>query len=467
MDRARLFVAAACFHFPFAVPAAAAGAPDDEAFRARVVALAESTLKSAPIAGIAVGVLRGDETLFCGGFGLADVEQQVPATEHTFFRLASVSKQFTAAALLQLAEDGVVALDDPITKHLPSFRAAGGTITLLQLLNHTSGIPSLTALPDFRRRAPLVRTPDDVIAMFDGLPADFAPGTGLEYNNSAFVLAGEIAARAAGTTYAELIRTRLFEPLGMDESGYADETRLIPRRARGYKAEGGALVNADAFNMTVPGGAGALGSTASDLLKWARALPALEVVGDESFARMTAPTTIEGGITIPYGLGLALGLQDGAPWFGHGGNIEGFNTWIEWLPEQDAAVVVLVNTEGEQAEQLARRIARLLLPEQAEGASGAAKAPEPAAPLDATRAASCVGRYRSRNLDLEIVAAADGSLVAKLGPQTTGPLVFRGETAGRLEFEIDAQQRLHVEPEAKPPRATLTRAMAAQRFERN
>ncbi len=460
MTRALPFLASACL-LQFA--------PDDDALRASVAALAEATLKSAPIAGIAIGVARGDETLFEGGFGFADLEQQVPVTEHTFFRLASVSKQFTAAALLQLAEDGVVALDDPITKHLPSFRAAGGTITLLQLLNHTSGIPSLTALPDFRRRAPFVQTPDDVIAMFDGLPADFAPGTGLEYNNSAFVLAGEIAARAAGTTYAELIRTRIFAPLGMEESGYADETRLIPRRARGYVADGGQLVNAPAFNMVVPGGAGALGSTASDLLRWARALPALEVVGDESFALMTTPTTIEGGIKIDYGLGLALGHADGAPWFGHGGNIEGFNTRIEWLPEQEAAIVVLVNTEGQQAEALGRRIARLLLPERSAdaNASGATAAAATPLPLDAARAAACLGKYRSRGSELEIVANADGSLAARLGPQQVAPLLFRGETAGRIDFEIDARQRLHVEPDAKPPRATLAGPMAAQRFERS
>jgi CubicO group peptidase (beta-lactamase class C family) len=259
----------------------------------------------------------------------------------------------------------------------------------------------------------------------------------------------------------------------MTESGYADETRLIPRRARGYVADGGQLVNAPAFNMVVPGGAGALGSTASDLLKWARALPALEVVGDASFALMTTPTTIEGGIKIDYGLGLALGHADGAPWFGHGGNIEGFNTWIEWLPEQDAAIVVLVNTEGEQAEALGRRIARLLLPEPtanagASGANGAtAVAATPPVPLDAARATACLGKYRSRGVELEIVANADGSLAAKLGPQQTAPLVFRGETAGRLDFEIDARQRLHVEPDAKPPRATLVRPTAAQRFERS
>jgi len=430
MTRALPFLASACL-LQFA--------RDDDALRASVAALAEATLKSAPIAGIAIGVARGDETLFEGGFGFADLEQQVPATEHTFFRLASVSKQFTAAALLQL-------------------------------LNHTSGIPSLTGLPDFRRRAPFARTADDVIAMFDGLPADFAPGTGLEYNNSAFVLAGEIAARAAGTTYAELIKTRIFEPLGMAESGYADETRLIPRRARGYVADGGQLVNAPAFNMVVPGGAGALGSTASDLLKWARALPALEVVGDESFALMTTPTTIEGGIKIDYGLGLALGHADGAPWFGHGGNIEGFNTWIEWLPEQEAAIVVLVNTEGQQAEALGRRIARLLLPERSADANAngvTATAATPPVALDTARTTACLGKYRSRGSELEIVANADGSLAAKLGPQQVAPLRFRGETAGRLDFEIDARQRLHVEPDAKPPRATLAGPMAAQRFERS
>lgn len=294
----------------------------------RITAEASALLRSGQVAGIAIGVLRDGTPLFAGGFGFADLEHEVPVTEKTFFRLASVSKQFTAAALMQQVEDGKLALDDPLSRHFPLFRAPGGDPTLLQLLNHTSDIASLTSLPDFRLKSAAAQSVPDVVAMFDGLPADFAPGEGFTYNNSAFILAGEIAARAAGLDYPALIEQRIFAPLRMHDSRYAGERRLIPHRARGYAVDAGKLVPAAAMNMEVPRGAGALGSTVHDLLIWARALPALEVIGDESFARMTEPTQF-GADVIEYGLGLQRGHHGAAPWFGHGGNIEGFNTWIE------------------------------------------------------------------------------------------------------------------------------------------
>src|SRR5687768_10363706 len=221
------------------VAAGAAASDVDAELAGKIAAEAAAAMRSGPVAGIAVGVLRGGETLFCGGFGFADVEHEAPVTERTFFRLASVTKQFTAAALLQQVEDGTLALDDPLSRHLPKFRAPGGDPTLQQLLNHTSGIRSITSLPDFRQKIVPLRSASDVLSVIDGLPADFAPGDGFEYNNSAYILAGEIAASAAGLDYPTLIEQRIFEPLGMRDSGYASERRLIPRRARGYAVEAG------------------------------------------------------------------------------------------------------------------------------------------------------------------------------------------------------------------------------------
>jgi CubicO group peptidase (beta-lactamase class C family) len=140
----------------------AVGAAADAKLVQKITAEAESTIRNGPVAGIAVGVLRAGATLFCGGFGFADLENEVPVTERTFFRLGSVTKQFTAAALLQQVEDGKLALDDRLSRHLPQVRAPGGDPTLLQLLNHTSGIKSFTSLPDFRLRAYPSR-PDRVV----------------------------------------------------------------------------------------------------------------------------------------------------------------------------------------------------------------------------------------------------------------------------------------------------------------
>ncbi len=447
-------------------------APTAEELRARITALAESTLKSGPVAGLAIGIARGEETLFAGGFGRADLEQGTPVTEHTFFRLASVSKQFTAAAVLQLVEDGRLALDRPITDYLPKFRAAGGPVTLLQLLNHTSGIPSYTARPDFDVWARAPRNPDEVIALFDGAPPDFAPGTGFDYNNSAVFLVGEVAARVAGKSYEALIEERVFGPLKMDESGYADDTRLIERRAQGYAFVDGHFVNDLAMDMAIPGGAGALGSTLHDLLIWAKALPRLDVVGDESLARMIEPTVVEGGFRVDYGLGLMLGTFDGHPWYGHGGNIHGFNSWIQWLPEQELAVAVLANTEGEQTRALAPRLLRMVLPEsdaaaRASAANRASLTATKSLPLATARLDALAGRYVAGAR--ELVIARDGErLTAKPGAQPPLTLLFRGDADGRFEFifEADPTQHLFLEPEAKPPRATLTGLMLVRRFER-
>ncbi|MBL8843612.1 MAG: beta-lactamase family protein [Planctomycetes bacterium] len=464
---------------------AAPGTPAGDELPARVGALAEATLKSGPVAGLAIGLVRGEETLFAGGFGFADLEQRTPVTPHTFFRLASVTKQFTAAALLQLVEDGTLSLDEPITKQLPKFVAPGGTVTIRQLLNHTSGIAIYTANPAFDEWARHPRTPADVVAFIDGKPADFAPGSGFDYNNSAYFLAGELAARAAGKSYEALIEERLFGPLGMERSGYADDVRLIEQRAQGYAVEGGQFVNDLAMDMAIPGGAGALGSTLHDLLLWAKALPRLDVVGDESFAAMTAPTAVDGGFTVDYGLGLMLGTRDGQAWFGHGGNIHGFNCWIEWLPDAELAVVVLANTEGNHARELAPRLLRLLLPEPAAGAAssgaGSSGAAASAAPTESAAVAgppsesldALVGRYRAG--ERELTVARDGArltvrarLDAQPGTPPALPLRFVGARDGRFDFafEVDSTQHLVFEPAAVPSRATLTGRLLVRRFER-
>jgi len=232
------------------------------------------------------------------------------------------------------------------------------------------------------------------------------------------------------------------------------------------------------MNMEVPRGAGGLGSTAHDLLFWARALPVLEVVGDESFARMTAPTQL-GDDVVEYGLGLQRGHHGAVPWYGHGGKIDGFNIWIEWLPEQDAALVVLVNTEGSHAQRLREQLVPYLVPDAkaavaANGAApGAAKGGGTAASLDATRAAQCLGRYVGGETVVTIARASGGSdtseparLTAQLGGQSPVPLRFRGERNGRLDFEIepDPTQHLLFEPEASPSRATMTRPLGLRRL---
>ncbi len=410
---------------------AAAQATDAEALRAEIRSLAERTLKSGPVAGLSIGVARHGEVFLVQGFGLADLESASPATEHTVYRIGSMTKQFTAAAVMQLVEEGRLALDDPLTKFAPDFVVAGHRVTLRHLLNHTSGIPSYTGSPDIERVMRGVKGPGEVLALVKDRPLNFDPGEEFSYNNTGYFMAGEILARTEGRPYDQVIANRIFAPLGMTESTYGWEQPIVKHRAQGYKLVGGKFVNDDPIDMFVPGGAGALASTVGDLLKWAKALQELAVVGDASYAEMTTPTRLNDGTTVDYGFGLAVVDVDGHPTVGHGGDIKGFNSFIEWYPEDELTVVVLANNEGDFATELSHRITRLFLQ------------PKPAVanelPLPAKEFARCVGTYERKGGRI-VIAAKDDHLTARLG-STSPTLLYRGERDGALEFRNALDQR--------------------------
>lgn len=411
--------------------AAAAQAADAEALRAEIRGLAERTLKSGPVAGLSIGVARHGEVFLAQGFGLADLENETPATEHTVYRIGSMTKQFTAAAVMQLVEEGRLALDDPLTRLAPDLAVADPKVTLRHLLNHTSGIPSYTGSPDFERVMRGVKGPGEVLALVKDRPLNFEPGEEFSYNNTGYFVAGEILARVEGRPYDQVIAKRIFAPLGMTESTYGWEQPIVKHRAQGYKLVGGKFVNDDPIDMLVPGGAGALASTVGDLLTWAKALQELAVVNDASYAEMTTPTRLNDGTAVDYGLGLAVVDVDGHPTVGHGGDINGFNSFIEWYPEDELTVVVLANNQGDFATELSHRIMRLFLP------------PKPAAanerPLPAKELARCVGTYERKGGRIVVVADGD-HLTARLG-STSPKLLYRGERDGAVEFRNALDQR--------------------------
>src|SRR4051794_35370370 len=190
--------------------------------------------------GIAVLVARDGKILFQEGFGFADVARKTPVTAETKFRIGSVSKQFTAAAILRLAEEKKLALTDPLAKFFPDF-PRGSEITLRHLLTHTSGIHSYTDKPDFLSQVGKFIEPGKLIASFKNDPPDFAPGAGFHYNNSAYFLAGEIVAKVSGQPYADYLRATFFEPLGMKDTGSFVNTAPPPDMATAYSFVDGKL----------------------------------------------------------------------------------------------------------------------------------------------------------------------------------------------------------------------------------
>ena len=324
----------------------------------KIDSLAATTLSQGPVAALSIGVKRGDQLLLAKGYGEADVENAVPATAETVYRIGSITKQFTAAAIMQLVEGGKIGLEDSITDHLMDYPTQGHKVTIRHLLTHTSGIKSYTELEALRPKMTLDLTDEELLAVFKDEPFDFAPGERFLYNNSAFYMLGMVVGEAGGTTYREYLDAHLFGPLGLTGSSYCDERPIIPGRAEGYEVVEGQLMNDAYLSMNQPGAAGALCSTVLDLLSWSSALRGGRVVSTASYGQMTTSATLSDGSSTGYGFGLGLGSLEGNPHVSHGGGINGFNTMLAYYPESDLDVVVLSNTTGAHPGRIAETIGK-------------------------------------------------------------------------------------------------------------
>lgn len=293
--------------------------------------------------GVAVLVGREGKILFQGGFGSADLEKKTPINVETKFRIGSVTKQFTAAAILKLAEDGKLSLTDPLAKFFPAF-PKGETITLHHLLTHTSGLHNYTDQPNFYGSVTQPISPAALIASFQDDPPDFAPGTNFRYCNSGYFLLGEIVAKASGQSYADYLRTTFFEPLGMKDTGVYVNASPPPGIARGYAVENGKTTPALDWDMSRAGGAGAIYSTVGDLLRWTEALHGGRVVNAASLKAMTTPHPLPAGADgMNYGYGLVMSEKDHLPTIGHNGGLHGWSSNVMWFPQQKATFIALAN----------------------------------------------------------------------------------------------------------------------------
>jgi CubicO group peptidase (beta-lactamase class C family) len=311
--------------------------------------------------GATVAIRYGDDMLFARGYGMADLEQHVPVTASTVFKIGSVTKQFTAAIILKLVEDGEIDLEDELGEFLPTFPTHGETVTVHQLLNHTSGIPSYTGQDDFWSRvAPLELSDEDVVGTVRGMPFDFPAGTEYRYNNTAYFMLGMIIEVVTGRAFREELRDRLLDPLGLEDTFYCEDATIIPHRARGYDVDDEGVRNTTFISMETPGAAGAMCATALDLIRWNQALHGGEVLGEASYKSMTTAGVLPSGDTLSYGYGLAIGERSGHRLISHGGGINGFNTMLAFYPDDDLTVAVIVNTR-EGAGPLAERLANEVL----------------------------------------------------------------------------------------------------------
>lgn len=312
------------------------------------------------IPGLTVAIGVDDAPVWTRGYGFADLENFVPATERSRYRLASISKPITAVALLKLVEAGKASLDDDVRKYVPEFPAKQWPVTLRQLLSHLSGVRSYRGNEN-ESTAHYVNVRDG-LAMFSADPLDHQPGSKYLYSSYGFNLAGAAAEAIAAKPFRQLLAESVFEPAGMASTRDDDTFAIIPNRVRGYRRnkEGGVrnCALADTSNK-VPGGG--LISTAADVVRFGRAVLNDVLLHPETRALMwTAQHTNDGKLT-SYGLGWNITSFDGRPRFAHGGGQPGTSTYLSVLPDQRIVVGVLTNLEGAQPKELTDEILQLLL----------------------------------------------------------------------------------------------------------
>ena len=328
--------------------------------------LIEKARGDSKIPGVSVAVVREGKTIVLRGYGLANAETGTLATEKTAFQLASVTKQFTAAAVLLLVEEGKVTLDTPFVTYLTSlpeaWRRAWKDVTVRQLLNHTSGIASYTDLPGFEKTTRTDYKPQELLGLVADMPLKWKPGAQWAYNNTGYFLLGLVIEKVAGKSYNDFLTERIFKPLGMNETRVNDLRDVIPNRATGYSRGPKGLQNGEYTSPTQPFSAGALISTVTDMAKWTAAIDAGKVLKPASWSAAWIPTKLADGTTKDYGFGWSLGKLNGHPVIEHGGGIPGFSTFVLRLPADHLSVVVLTNQEAGDAGQLAHRLAALYVP---------------------------------------------------------------------------------------------------------
>lgn len=413
--------------------------------RAAIDSLARTPIEEGRAAGMSLAVVRGSDTLALAAYGSADLELGVETPEDAVYEIGSVTKQFTAAAILLLEEDGKLSLDDDLTTYLPDYPTGGRSIPVRRLLNHTSGIMGYTEMPAFQRMAVLDLPRDSLVALFSAEPFVFEPGEALIYNNSAYFLLGLIIEEVTGGSYEDFVETRLFEPAGMADSRYCHKDELTPRRAKGYQPGSDGLRPADYLDHRWPYAAGSLCSTVRDLVRWNQALhgdgEGGTLLSPDSYRELITPGTLADGTPIRYAKGVGITHRDGRMRIAHGGGIFGYLSEVRYFPDDDLSIVVLINTAGPTSPgAIASAVEDVVL--------GPATVQRPRAFSGSLDAFTGVFRGAGRGRRLNVtVGVEDGALQVRMPPAPEMTLEWLGGDtfgAGQTRFTFDGDA-LHID----------------------
>ena len=321
-------------------------------------------IDSAQIAGLAIGVARNDTVLLLKSYGYADLEFETPLPVTASFEIGSVTKQFTAVAIMQLVDKDLISLEDDLTDYL-EFETGGRKVTIRQLLNHTSGIKGYTELPSVEDYIYYEYPRDTLLRIVEQEEFDFEPGSAMIYNNTAFFMLGLIIEEVTGMSYEDYLAENVFLVAGMTDSYYCDERVVRKNKAYGYDTgREGKLLKAGYLDHTWPYAAGSLCSTVEDLLNWNQSLHNTEtVLNKESYEELIKPSKLNDGTELRYAKGLGVSEYKGIKIIEHGGGINGFLSDARYFPDQGLTIVTLINSTGPVSPAaVSAQVADFLLP---------------------------------------------------------------------------------------------------------
>lgn len=363
-------------------------------------------------------VARGGKPVFSKGYGMANIEWDVPNSPESVYRLGSVTKQFTAMAITMLQERGKLNVNDPLCKYIADCPAAWKPITVKNLLTHTSGIPNYTEFSDFVKTTVMPVTTAEMTDLLKTKPLNFAPDEKYAYSNSGYYLLGVIIEKVSDKTYADFLQENIFTPLGMKNTGFDDPLKIIKNRAAGYQRVAGKIMNASYTDMSVPYAAGSLYSTTGDLLLWDQALYTEKLVSRKSLDEIFTP--YKSG----YGYGWGIGKRFEHRSISHGGGIYGFATDISRYPYDNVTVIVLTNIQGSPAGRVSNDLAAIVF-----GAKYEIPQERREIALDAKTLEKYVGEYKIEQPSVGLnILIEDGKLFGQLNGQSKFALAPETET---------------------------------------
>lgn len=334
----------------------------------------KSEMAKRHIPGAAVAIIRDGRVILIRGYGQANVELSTPVTHNSVFKLASLTKPFTATAIMMLVEEGKISLDGRIAEYLPNLPLQWNRVTVRQALSHTSGLADYLQAPgwSWRNSWRLDLTPDEFIELTSVAPILFNPGEGIRYSNTGYYLLGMLIEKVSGKSYAEFLQDRIFQPLGMGATR-RDTAGIVPNRVSGYIFKNGALQNAEYTSETWAYSEGGIISTVSDLAKWEAALYTEKLIKRTNLEQMWTPTKLndgraaiigDNGFGKPnyYGLGWFIGEHRGHKIILHGGHKPGFDIAFIRFVDTRLTVILLCNSSSASVFPMALAIADFYLP---------------------------------------------------------------------------------------------------------